>query len=221
MTTRRIVTLAGTGAAGFSGDGGPATSAALHYPWMIAFQPSGDVIFTENNGQRVRRISITSGLIATLVGTGDAGFNGDGNAGTSTNLNSPLGLVVDASGRVYFSDRNNQRIRFFDHTQHSPTPSPTASTTPYCQPSLFRPFPRMDLVGALVGTALSPGAATLVASEAHCRQACCDAAACDGYAFDAATSTIHAVSHCYLYVNVTQLVPSSGYASGLYESTLL
>ena len=78
----------------------------------------------------------------------------------------------------------------------------------------------MDLVGALVGTALAPGESVTLPVESACRQACCDAAACDGYSFDAGTAKLLGGAGCYLYVNITQLVPSSGYASGVYESTL-
>ena len=76
-------------------------------------------------------------------------------------------------------------------------------------------------MGTLVGTALSPGAATLVGSEAACRQACCDAPACDGYTFAADLAMISAVgAPCYLTVNVTQLVPSGRDASGVLEAVL-
>ena len=80
----------------------------------------------------------------------------------------------------------------------------------------------MDLVGALVGTALSPGSRVLVPEEAFCRQACCDAPACDGYAFAASDLGVAGAmsAGCYLYVNITQLIPSSFASSGIYESTL-
>ena len=100
-----------------------------------------------------------------------------------------------------------------------PTPSPT--TTPYCQPSLFRPLPRTDLVGSLVGTAIAPGQPVTHPSEAACRQACCDAATCDGYSFEAGAARLLGQANCYLLVNVTQLVPSNAMASGLRESALL
>ena len=103
----------------------------------------------------------------------------------------------------------------------SPLPTPSPSATPYCAPALFRPLPRTDLVGSLVGTALAPGDAVLAPSEAACRQACCDAAACDGYSFDASIARRLGAADCYLFVNVTQLVPSNNMASGLRESVLL
>ena len=101
-------------------------------------------------------------------------------------------------------------------------PGPAPPTRP-CAPSLFRALPRMDLGGTLVGSDLAPGdRQLLLPSEAACRQACCSAPACDGFSF--ATSELGFVGSlaagCFLYVNITQLIPSSGYSSGIVESTL-
>ena len=106
-------------------------------------------------------------------------------------------------------------------SQPSPLPTPSPSTTPYCFPALFRPLPRTDLVGSLVGTALEPNQPVAQPSEAACRQACCDAAACDGYSFDASFGMFNPRAACFLFVNVTQLVPSNNMASGIRESALL
>jgi hypothetical protein len=80
----------------------------------------------------------------------------------------------------------------------------------------------MDLVGTLVGTALFPGLPVLQPSEAACRQACGDAAACDGFSFGTTELMTSATGSaaCFLFVNVTQLIPSSSYASGVLLSTL-
>ena len=170
---------------------------------------------------RVRRVAPGTGIITTVVGTGVCGFNGDGGGAAFVHLNVPAGIALDPAGHLFISERDNNRVRRITApTQPSSTPSATPSVTPYCEPSLYRPLPRTDLVGTLVGTALTPGEATLVASEAACRQACCDAAACDGYAFDASSGRQHSSGECFLYVNVTQLIPSSGYASGVLESAL-
>ncbi len=101
------------------------------------------------------------------------------------------------------------------------TRTPSHTATPYCAASDFRPLPRTDLVGSLVGAALSPARPVLVPSEPACRQACCLAPTCDGYSFEASALSFHTESNCFLYVNVTQLAPNSGYASGLRESVLL
>ena len=106
----------------------------------------------------------------------------------------------------------------------SASPSPRPSPTPYCAPSLFRFLPRMDLVGVLVGSALAPGSVFPAASLAVCRQACCDAPACDGFSFATGDASLlpggSGSAGCFLYVNITQLIPSSVVSSGIYESTL-
>jgi hypothetical protein len=80
----------------------------------------------------------------------------------------------------------------------------------------------MDLVGTLVGTALSPGSRVLLPSEASCRQACCDAPFCDGFSFASSDLGVAGATSasCFLYVNITQLIPSSVISSGIYELTL-
>ena len=100
------------------------------------------------------------------------------------------------------------------------TPSPTPNN--YCADSLFRTLPRMDLVGTLVGTALSPGSRVLLPSASDCRQACCDAPACDGFSFAASDLGVADASaaSCFLLVNITQLIPNNAFSSGIYESTL-
>ena len=163
-----------------------------------------------------------TGIITTAAGNGVVGFGGDGGDATSASMNGLSGLAVDQAGTMFIADRYNHRVRMVSAPTHpSSTPSASPSSTPYCALALFRSLPRTDLVGTLAGTALTPGAGTLVASDAACRQACCDAPACDGYSFEAGAALMHsAAAPCYLYVNVTQLIPSSGYASGVLESAL-
>ena len=104
----------------------------------------------------------------------------------------------------------------------TPSPSGTASPSATLTPApLFRILPRTDLVGSLVGAAAAPGQPLRLSAEAACRQACLDAAVCDGYSFEASIARQHSFGECFLYVNVTQLIPISGYASGLRESVLL
>ena len=131
--------------------------------------------------------------------------------------------MVDGDGSMFIADTGNSRVRIVSApSQPSPPPTPSPSTTPYCAPSLFRALPRTDLVGSLVGTALAPGQPLLAPTEAACRQACCDAAACDGYSFDASSARqLAAASECFLFVNVSQLVPNNLMVSGLRESVLL
>ena len=110
-TSGTITTLAGTGSSGYSGDGGPATSAQLNNPCGVAVEPSGGLYIADNNNQRIRFVA-GPGTIATVAGTGAAGFSGDGGPASSAQLNYPLGVAVAASGGLYIADTNNQRIRF-------------------------------------------------------------------------------------------------------------
>src|ERR1041385_2382242 len=105
-----ITTFAGTGTSGFSGDGGAAVSAELHYPYRIAKDFSGNIYFSDMQNNRIRKID-TSGIISTLAGNGTAGFSGDNGPALAAELNSPSGIAVDATGTVYFTDYNNNRVR--------------------------------------------------------------------------------------------------------------
>jgi sugar lactone lactonase YvrE len=109
--TGDIITVAGTGATGYSGDGGPATSAMLNSPYAVTVDGSGNVFFTDQGNNRVREIVKATGTILTVAGTGGAGYNGDGGPATKAMLNQPNGVAVDGSGNVYISDWHNNRIR--------------------------------------------------------------------------------------------------------------
>jgi uncharacterized protein (TIGR03437 family) len=105
-----VTTVAGTGSQGFSGDGGPATGAALNNPTALTVDRNGNIFFSDQFNHRIRRIS-AAGVITTLAGTGTAGFSGDGGPATSANLNFPGAMVVDANGDLYFTDGPNARVR--------------------------------------------------------------------------------------------------------------
>jgi uncharacterized protein (TIGR03437 family) len=104
-----IVTVAGTGSAGASGDGGPATSAQLGSPFGVAFDAPGNLYIAD--GARVRKVDASTGIISTIAGTGQFGFSGDGGLATNAALNSVLYLFADSSGNIYLSDEGNYRIR--------------------------------------------------------------------------------------------------------------
>ena len=108
--TDTITTIAGTGTAGFSGDGGQATSAQLASPIGVAVDQSGNVYVADSANNRVRRIT-PAGQITTIAGTGTAGFSGDGGQATSAQLAVPYGVAVAANGDVYIADTNNNRVR--------------------------------------------------------------------------------------------------------------
>jgi sugar lactone lactonase YvrE len=109
-----ITTFAGTGTAGYSGDGGPATAANMNQPRGLAIDASSNVYIGDTGSNRVRRVDHASGNITTVAGNGKAGLTGDGHAATSAELNFPFGLALDAAGYLYIADANNQRIRVVD-----------------------------------------------------------------------------------------------------------
>ena len=104
-----ISTFAGTGSPGLSGDGGPATSAQLYYPYGVVFDVSGNLYIADEYNHRIRMVN-TSGIISTFAGT-TAGYSGDGGAATSAKLYYPNGLTLDHLGNMYICDNTNHRIR--------------------------------------------------------------------------------------------------------------
>ena len=104
----------GTGRPGFSGDGEPASTARLNGPFDVAFDPQGNVVFSDTGNHRIRRFDVRTGRIATIAGNGRAGFTGDGGPATAAELNEPYGLAIDRDGSVYFADRLNRRVRRVD-----------------------------------------------------------------------------------------------------------
>jgi uncharacterized repeat protein (TIGR01451 family) len=105
-----IETVAGNGAAGYSGDGGVATSASLFYPWGVAVDAAGNVLIADSYNSRLRTVS-PSGLIATAAGKGTSGFSGDGGSATNASLHYPYGVAVDAIGEIFIADSYNNRVR--------------------------------------------------------------------------------------------------------------
>ncbi|HSP66276.1 MAG TPA: hypothetical protein VLN48_01035 [Bryobacteraceae bacterium] len=105
-----ISTAAGTGAAGFAGDGGQATAAQLRFPAGLAFDASGNIYIADSFNSRVRKVD-TSGNISTIAGTGDFGYFGDGNTAAKAGLNRPYSVAVDKAGNIYIADAYNDAIR--------------------------------------------------------------------------------------------------------------
>ena len=111
--TMTMTTFAGTGTAGFSNDGGAATSANLNSPSDVAVDATGSTVYiTDFNNNRIRKVVVATGFITTYAGTGTASYSGDGGLAISASLNNADGLVVDNSGNLYIADQNNHIIRF-------------------------------------------------------------------------------------------------------------
>lgn len=112
VTTNGIITtIAGTGTAAYSGDGGPAVSAQLNYPYGIGIGPDNRVYIADSNNNRIRRIN-QDGTIVTVAGSGTCGGNvGDGGPATASNICYPDGVNVGPDGVIYFPDTGNMRIR--------------------------------------------------------------------------------------------------------------
>jgi hypothetical protein len=97
--------------AGFSGDGGPATEARLHNPTGVAVDAVGNLFISDKWNNRIRRVDAVTGTIATVAGTGEDGFSGDGGAPTLAQLYAPGAVALDGSGQLYIADTGNGRIR--------------------------------------------------------------------------------------------------------------
>lgn len=108
-----ITTVAGTGVAGVSGEGGPATAAELAYPAGVAVGADGRAYVADTENHRIRRIEL-NGFLTTLAGTGERGFSGDGGLATAARLDTPTGVAIDSDGGVYIADKGNHRVRRID-----------------------------------------------------------------------------------------------------------
>jgi hypothetical protein len=106
-----IATVAGNGSQGYSGDGGPATSAQFHSLGGMALDQAGNLYIADNFNNRIRMVSAKTGMITTVAGTGAVGHSGDGDLATHAQLNNPLAVAVSPKGDLYIADSYNYRIR--------------------------------------------------------------------------------------------------------------
>jgi len=106
-----IWTVVGTGAPGYSGDGGAARQAGLNQPFDVALDRQGNLYFAEAVNHCVRRVERGGGIITTVAGTGKAGYSGDGGPAVEAELHSPYGIALDAANNLYIVDRLNACIR--------------------------------------------------------------------------------------------------------------
>src|SRR5207248_1915767 len=101
------------GIGGFSGDGGPATSARLFGPKSLAIDAAGNLFIADAGNNRIRRVDAASGIIITVAGNGNFKFSGDGGPATSAGL-IPSGVEIDGAGNLFIADLENRRIRRVD-----------------------------------------------------------------------------------------------------------
>ncbi len=111
-----ISTVAGTGVAGFTGDGGPATAARINQAWGgIVVDAFNNIYFSDQANNRIRKVD-ASGIITTIAGNGTGAYTGDGGAATAASLYHPEGIAIDASGNLFFCDRYNSVLREINPT---------------------------------------------------------------------------------------------------------
>ena len=113
--TSKLSIVAGTGTKGFSGDGGPATSAQLNGPHEVRFDSKGNLYIDERDNHIVRHVEMKTGTISTVAGTpGKNGYAGDGGPATKGLLNQPHGITLDRFDNLYICDPLNNRLRRVD-----------------------------------------------------------------------------------------------------------
>ena len=137
-----ISTIAGTGEAGRSGDGGPAVEARLNLPNGVAVDDLGNVYIADTDNHLVRRVD-ASGTITTFAGSGDRGDSGDGGPATEAQLSEPHAVAIDGSGNVFIADSWNHAVRKVDPngiiTTVAGTPSRGGGTGTETEVSISRP----------------------------------------------------------------------------------
>jgi hypothetical protein len=130
-----ITRVAGNGTTGFSGDGGPATEAALNEPRGLGLDWMGNLYIADSENNRLRRVD-ENGIITTVVGTGAPGFKGDGGPATQATLFNPRHAILDEAGNLYISDTYNDRIRLIKGFIPSrPAPEPRPAPAPAAHPA--------------------------------------------------------------------------------------
>ncbi|MBI1922332.1 MAG: chitobiase/beta-hexosaminidase C-terminal domain-containing protein [Geobacter sp.] len=112
--TGNISTVAGSGSAGFAGDGGVATAASLNNPASVTVDSAGNLFVADSSNNRIRKVDAVTGNIITVAGNGSASFAGDGGAATAASLKYPAGLTMDSAGNLFIADSSNNHIRKVD-----------------------------------------------------------------------------------------------------------
>src|SRR5690349_3031738 len=114
LNAQSAVTIAGTGMAGFTGDGGPGLQAQINNPYGLAIGPDGALYFCEIGNHRVRRLDLKTGTISTVAGSGQKGYAGDGGPALAASMNEPYEVAFDRAGNMYFAEMQNHVVRRVD-----------------------------------------------------------------------------------------------------------
>jgi hypothetical protein len=144
-----ISRVAGTGAAGFSGDGGAATAARLNKPVDVSATPDGGFLIGDSLNGRVREVS-ANGTIATVAGSGTRGYAGDGGPATLAQLRSPSAAVENANGAILIADSEDNRLRVIEGRSSGGAPAPPVEEEPPTAPA------PLDVVRATANTVFIP-----------------------------------------------------------------
>lgn len=110
-STGIITTIAGSGTAGPAGDGGAATAAQLLAPMGIDLDAAGNLYIADTNNHRVRKVTVSTGIITTIAGNGTPGSAGDGGSPTAAQLNAPQGVAISDAGEIFIADTAGNRVR--------------------------------------------------------------------------------------------------------------
>ena len=109
--TQIITTVAGTGGAGYSGDGGPATEATMDNLYSLTLDTNGDIYIVDRLNSVIRKVDANTGIITTVAGTGEKGYSGDGGPGTQARMREPNDCFLDGKRGLLIADIQDQRIR--------------------------------------------------------------------------------------------------------------
>ena len=112
--TQVITTVAGTGEAGYSGDGGPATEATMDNLYSLTVDTNGDIYIVDRFNAAIRKVEAASGIITTVAGTGEPGYGGDGGPGPQAQMREPNDCYLDGNGGLLIADIQDQRVRRLD-----------------------------------------------------------------------------------------------------------
>jgi uncharacterized protein (TIGR03437 family) len=155
--TGQVSVFAGTGIAGFGGDGGSALVAGFNKPSGLVFDAAGTTLYVADTGnQRVRQIG-PDGSVRTIAGSGVVGFAGDSQTGDFASFHDPVGLAIDTVGNLYVADSGNNRVRKLV-LRVVPTPKPSALVRHLSKSSQLAPGALFDLYGDSLAAAVQTNA---------------------------------------------------------------